>query len=90
MIRVQPDFKRGAPLEGENPLPVFRDRKHSWDPKAFHPSMTEKHRKLVGYECGTRILPYRMQDRYGRGRTPMGIKSIVLENENLRAVFYPE
>ncbi len=90
MITIRPDYKPGAPLEGENPLPVFRDRKHSWEPTAYHPSMTERHRKLVGYECGRRILPYRMQDRYGRGREPMGIKSIVLENENLRAVFYPE
>ena len=90
MITIRPDYKPGAPLEGENPLPVFRDRQHSRTPAAFHPSMTERHRKLVGYECGNRILPYRMQDRYGRGRAPMGIKSIVLENENLRAVFYPE
>ncbi|MEA4823909.1 MAG: DUF5107 domain-containing protein [Clostridiaceae bacterium] len=89
-VTIRPDYKNGAPLEGENPLPVFRDRKHSWEPAAFHPSMTERHRKLVGYECANRILPYRMQDRYGRARAPMGIKSIVLENENLRAVFYPE
>lgn len=89
-LYIRPDYKPGAPLEGENPLPVFRDRNHHHNPTAFHPSMEERHRKLVGYECANRILPYRMQDRYGRKRAPMGLKSIVLENENLRAVFYPE
>ncbi len=89
-LTITVDYKNGAPLRGENPLPVFRDRRHSWEPTAFHPSMQEKHRHLVGYECGTRVLPYRMQDRYGRERMPIGIKAAVLENENLRAVFYPE
>lgn len=89
-VTVRPDYKPGAPLRGENPLPVFRDRKHHNTPAAFHPSMEERHRRLVGYECNTRILPYRVQDRYGRERVPVPLKAAVLENDRLRAVFYPE
>ncbi|MBE6928815.1 MAG: DUF5107 domain-containing protein [Ruminococcaceae bacterium] len=89
-LRLYTDVKDGAPLEGENPLPIFRDRQHHHTPKLVHESMKEQHRKLMGYECGNRFLPYRMQDRYGRKRAPMGLKSAVLENEHMRAVFYLE
>src|SRR6185312_15830011 len=36
------------------------------------------------------ILPYRLQDQYDRQRSPRPFKSIVLENDHLRAVFLPE
>lgn len=87
-LKIFTDVKDGAPLEGENPLPVFRDRQHHTPERPIHESMKEQHRKLIGYECGNRVLPYRMQDRYGRRRAPMGMKAAVLENEHLKAVFY--
>lgn len=87
-VTVTTDIKDGAPLLGENPLPVFRDRNHHTTPAKYHESMEERHQKLVGYDCATRILPYRMQDRYGRARAPMPLKIVVLENEHLRAKFY--
>ena len=41
--------------------------------------------------CGrTRILPYRMQDRYSRKRLPIKMKTIEMENKYLKAVFWPE
>ena len=89
-VTVGVEYKKTAPLGGTNPLPVFRDRNHHSAEKKIHPSMQDRHKELIGYECGTRILPYRMQDRYGRDRTPMGVKTITLENERLRAVFFPE
>lgn len=89
-LRLFTDVKDGAPLEGENPLPIFRDRQHHHPARPVHESMQEQHKKLMGYACANRILPYRMQDRYGRKRAPMGLKSAVLENEHMRAVFYLE
>lgn len=87
-VRLYTDVKDGAPLEGENPLPIFRNREHHYAERPFHETMKEQHKKLWGYECGDRVLPYRMQDRYGRKRAPMGLKSAVLENEHMRATFY--
>ena len=89
-VTVGVEYKNGAPLEGTSPLPYFRDRNHH-DPKTkLHPSMQERHSHLVGYEVARRVLPYRIQDRFGRKRTPMGIKIITLENERLRVKFAPE
>ena len=89
-VTVGVAFKNAAPLGGTNPLPRFRDRNHHYSEKKLHPSMKEQHSQLIGYECNPRILPYRMQDRYTRERTLRGIKTITLENERLRAVFFPE
>lgn len=89
-VTVGVEYKNGAPVGGTNPLPRFRDRNHHYPERKLHPTMKEQHSQLVGYECATRILPYRMQDRYGRKRAPMAIKTITLENERLRAVFFPE
>ncbi|NWK57304.1 DUF5107 domain-containing protein [Verrucomicrobiaceae bacterium N1E253] len=44
----------------------------------------------IGKNCGRRVLPYRMQDRYSREREVRDFQSIVLENENLKATFLPE
>jgi len=87
-VKISTDVKEGSPLLGENPLPVFRDREHHSPETFLHDSMEERHKRLVGYECSRRILPYRMQDRYGRARAPMVLKTAVLENEHLAATFY--
>jgi hypothetical protein len=36
------------------------------------------------------VLPYKVQDRYSRKRVPMKMKTIIMENEFLKAVFWPE
>ena len=76
----------GAPLEGCNPLPVF----HSKVPlqKKHYEKLPEKMHEDLGFR--TRVLPYRMQDRYSRKRMPIQMKTIVMENEFLKAVFWPE
>ena len=76
----------GAPLEGESPLPKFRNRKPNV-PKAlgdFPEGLLE------GSGCQQRVLPYTVQDRYSRVRVPMRLKCFVLENEYLKAEFLPE
>ncbi|MDF2684958.1 MAG: hypothetical protein K0S55_139 [Clostridia bacterium] len=77
---------RGVFLEGENPLPLFRARKHDGGGQVDE-NFTEKEAKLFGYETGFRVLPYRMQDRYTRDKKPIQLKTIILENDKLKATF---
>jgi len=79
----------GARLEGENPLPMFASRnphREVTEDGSFTPELREG----FGDDTGERYLPYRMQDRYTRKRAPLALKTIVLENERLQAVFLPE
>ena len=76
----------GVILEGENPLPMFRDRRHSGSLN-YDETLTEKDAKLFAYETGFRVLPYRMQDRYTRDLKPIQLKTITLENDKLKATF---
>lgn len=79
----------GAKLKGENPLPIFRDLQHYKDVRSDG-SLSEKELDKFGYETGFRILPYTMQDRYDRNKKMIELKTIVLENDVLRAEFLPE
>ncbi|MFC4598424.1 DUF5107 domain-containing protein [Cohnella hongkongensis] len=79
----------GARLEGENPLPMFASRnphREVTEDGSFTPELREG----FGDDTGERYLPYRMQDRYTRKRTSLALKTIVLENERLQAVFLPD
>lgn len=79
----------GTTLKGENPLPIFRDRKKDV-PIESDGTLLKEHIEKIGYEIGKRILPYKMQDRYDRKRELINLKTVVIENEKLRAVFLPE
>lgn len=80
---------QGAAIEGSNPLPMFRSRKHDRE-VPDNGSLPERLRAKLGYDTGERYLPYRMQDRYSRSRTDMKLETIVLENERLVAVLLPQ
>lgn len=73
----------------ENPQPVFRDRLGDME-VAAHDSLPPEISATIGRGCGRRVLPYRMQDRYGRKRQVREFQSIVLENEDLKTTFLPE
>jgi len=79
----------GARLGGDNPLPMFRSRNPHRE-VVEDGSFTSELREGFGDDTGERYLPYRMQDRYTRKRMPLALKTIVLENERLRAEFLPE
>lgn len=78
----------GSLLEGENPQPYFRAREQDL-PCYEDGTLTPAEKAGFGAACGSRVLPYRMQDRYSRGESAVTLKTIVLENEFLRAVFLP-
>ncbi|MFN5933880.1 MAG: DUF5107 domain-containing protein, partial [Roseiflexaceae bacterium] len=77
-LTIVPLTMPGVHFAPENPLPRFRD-----DPPhrhvAVHASLPAAKHHLLGHECGTRVLPYRMQDNYTRQRIPITYDSVVLE-----------
>lgn len=79
----------GAAVGPENPLPFFRAPIENLPVRALD-SLPQDKRAHLGWQTGFRVLPYRMQDGYTRERGPMTFRSVVLENEFLRAVFLPE
>ncbi|BBI35447.1 DUF5107 domain-containing protein [Cohnella abietis] len=79
----------GTKLEGENPLPMFRNRNYHRE-VVENGSFTPELKKGLGENTGERYLPYRIQDRYTRERKNIELETVVLENENLIAVFLPE
>jgi hypothetical protein len=80
-------FHANAALpQGVNPLPYFRERDHDV-PVRVKPDVPLKYQRLMGLDCGRRMLPYRMQDRYDRNRQEQDIPAIIMENEFLKATF---
>ena len=77
---------KGAPLEGNNPLPNFRSRK----PDIF--KTTDRFPQTLKLSLGahSKALPHLMQDRYSRRRDELSLKCLVLENKYLKAQFLPE
>ncbi|MCW1924452.1 DUF5107 domain-containing protein [Luteolibacter arcticus] len=88
-LRVEPYLWLAASLGGENPQAIFCDRDADM-PVTARESLSPELAATIGKDCGRRVLPYRMQDRYGRERTIRDFRSIVLENEHLKATFLPE
>jgi len=78
-----------ATLEGENPLPRFRDPIQNR--RLYHDgTLTKKEEFMLGSFTGAKVLPYQMQDRYSRELSKQEIKTITLENDLLKATFLPD
>ncbi|MCK5128739.1 MAG: DUF5107 domain-containing protein [Clostridiales bacterium] len=75
----------GAELGATNPLPYFRDA--NWNRDLDGSGLEEKEKTGLGYNTGYRVLPYTIYDEYKREKSPMTLKTIVMENDNLRATF---
>lgn len=54
-----------------------------------HETVSEEEARYMGFSPVRSILPYTLQDDYGRRRRTRAFKAIVLENERLRATFLP-
>lgn len=78
----------GAMLGPENPLPFFRSVDQN-RPVSFDKPVPDNKKERAGWQTGFRVLPYRMQDTYTRQRRQMCFRTIVLENEYLKATFLP-
>lgn len=73
----------------ENPLPRFRDAEKNRVVKSNGSLLPHEDNETLGRDCGTRVLPYRMQDVYSRARDQIERDVIVMENEYIEAVFLP-
>jgi hypothetical protein len=77
-----------APGRGENPQPLFRDPRGDL-PTAEAEGFPADKRPGYGRETAFRLLPYTLQDRYGRNLEDLEFPLLILENEFLRAEVVP-
>ena len=80
-----------ACLGPENPLPHFGGVTdiHAKEVK-IDDSVPADERAYFGYGKVANILPYRMQDGYTRDKKMTDMEGWVLENEHLKAMFFPQ
>jgi hypothetical protein len=76
----------GVDKIGENPLPVLRDPCPHRE-AADTGTLRSEDKIELGKNLGPRVLPYLSQDRYGRQRKTLNLKTIVMDNGILRAEF---
>ena len=87
MISVEVKKIMGNAYLGLNRLAKFRSRPHE---RILDDSfLLEEEKKGYGYETGDRFLPYKWQDLYSRERREIEVSTIVMENDHVRAEFYP-
>lgn len=80
-----------ASLGGENPLPDLGGVGDAHAAIAIdETTVTPEEAKYMGWGRVNTILPYTIQDSYGRERRSRAFKAAVLENEHLKAVFLPQ
>jgi len=79
-----------AELGPSNPLPPLRslDEMHRIDERDRE-GLPRDMARQIGYAPLRSVLPERIKDGYERRREPRGIDTIVIENDQLRAVVFP-
>lgn len=75
-----------AELKGLNPLPFFRGESADLDMKNTG-GMKDEESVGLGKNCARRVLPYLLQDKYGRDVKPRPMPVATVENEYLIATF---
>jgi hypothetical protein len=71
---------------GENPLPVLRDPEPHRE-IADTGTLRPEDKAGLGENIAPQVLPYLSQDRYGREKKRLSLKTVVMENGRLRAEF---
>ncbi|WP_444658750.1 DUF5107 domain-containing protein [Caproiciproducens sp. R2] len=86
-MKIYPSLLKipGAALKNGNPLPRFRDR--AQEKPLIDAGLLESEKKGFAYQTGFRELPYTVQDSFHRDLKPRELKTVVMENDFLRAVF---
>ena len=80
-----------ASLGIDNPLPDIKKNADAHANIAVDREMvSEEESKYMGWGRVNGILPYTIHNNYNRTKRPHAWKSIVLENEHIRATFLPE
>lgn len=85
LVRFTYQSMDSANLGGLNPLPKFR-APQPHNPSRVHDNVRPEETEGHGQNCGERILPYLVQDRYDRDIQKRDQPVVILENEFLKAV----
>ncbi|MEA5052586.1 MAG: DUF5107 domain-containing protein [Propionicimonas sp.] len=78
----------GTSTIGTNPLPVLRDQRVHLRVES-NGTLSAAEQEQLGDNTARRVLPYLLQDRYGRQRRLLDLETVELDNGLLRAVFLP-
>ncbi len=85
-----PYIMPAAAMGKENPLPDIKNVSYIHAAIKTTENVPEKAKTYINKGMIPTMLPYRQQDGYDRDRKDRAFKSVVIENENLKAVFLPE
>lgn len=89
-LRIETLTMPAAEVGPENPLPPLQASRDVHAVEDELPGIPKEMLRNIAYGRVTGILPYTMQDRYTRDRTPREFRVAVLENDLLRATFLLE
>lgn len=87
MIRTEYMTIQGADIN-ESQLPILRDMLEHETVQVNN--LPESLKATMGHYCGYRVLPYKIQNHYSRTKKEKEMKTIILENDVLKATFLPE
>ncbi len=88
MITIDKLLISGSDIGVESSLPVLREQNEHRNIEINN--LPEVLSSTIGNYCGYRLLPYKLQSHYNREKYNKTIKTIVLENNILKATFLPE
>ncbi len=90
MVKIDYLEIKTAQMGKPNPLPDIKNVQYIHAGFEVTDNVSEKERKYLGKGMIDTVLPYMIQDGYTRDKTLQKVKTIVLENDYLKAIFLPE
>ena len=90
MVRVEDMEIMAADMGKPNPLPDIKNVQYIHAGFEVTKNVSEEERRYLGKGMIDTVLPYKIQDGYSRDKRLQKIKTVVLENEYLKAVFFPD
>lgn len=90
MIRFGDMIIPAASMGEQNPMPDIKNVSYIHAGYEMTSAIREDEKTFIGKGMIPTILPYMLQDGYDREKTPRAMKTAVIENDHMRAVFLPE
>lgn len=90
MVNVEYLKILASELGKANPLPDIKNVQYIHAGFEATENVTDEEKKYLGKGMINTVLPYKIQDGYTRNKKLTDIKTVVLENEYLKAIFLPE
>ena len=90
MVKIEYMEIMAADMGKPNPLPDIKNVQYIHAGFEVTPNVSEEESRYLGKGMINTVLPYKIQDGYSRDKRLQKIKTVVLENEYLKAVFLPD